>query len=102
MTLFVRSTSNAPFTTRRTERTVAHFAANSASRHALGVSGMSVRWTELSSPGKRSSHSSSQVNTKMGASHVVRRWNRMSRTVRAARRRSVSPSQYKASLRMSK
>ena len=28
-----------------------------------------------------------------GASHVVRRWNRMSITVRAARRRAVSPSQ---------
>ena len=31
--------------------------------------------------------------TKIGASHVVSRWNRRSSTVRAARRRVVSPSQ---------
>lgn len=36
---------------RRTLRIAAHFSASSASRQSAGVSGMSTRWIELSSPG---------------------------------------------------
>ncbi len=68
----------------------AHFSASASSRHAAGVSGKSTRCTELSSPGNRSSQTSSIVKTRIGASHVVSRWNRMSSTVRAARRWSRS------------
>ena len=41
MTLFVRCTSSAPVTTRRTLRTFAHFAASASSRQSDGVSGIS-------------------------------------------------------------
>ena len=64
-----------------------------SSSQSAGVSGMSTRWTELSSPGKRSSQTSSIVKTRIGASQVVRRWNSRSSTVRAAFRRGVGPSQ---------
>ena len=82
-----RSISSAPVTTRRACRTASHFAASAGSSHSTGVSGKSTRCTELSSPGKRSSQTSSMVKTSIGASHVTSRWNSASSTVRAARRR---------------
>ncbi|TMV07671.1 adenylate/guanylate cyclase domain-containing protein [Ruegeria sediminis] len=93
MTLSRRWISSAAVTTRRTRRTLATFASFSRSRHAAGVSGKSTRCTELSSPEYRSSQTSSIVKTRIGDSQVVSRWNRMSSTVRAARRRGLSPSQ---------
>ena len=73
MTLAVRCTSSAAVTTRRTCRTCAHFAARPWSSHAAGVSGISCKCTDPSSPGNRDSQTSSMVNTNIGASHVVSR-----------------------------
>ena len=89
MRLSRRSTSSAPVTTRRARRMPSHFAARAASCQSRGVSGKSTRWTELSSPGKRASQTSSMVKGSIGASQVTRRWNRASSTVRAARRRGL-------------
>ena len=84
-----RSISSAPVTTRRTRRIASHLAARRASCQSRGVAGKSSRCTELSSPGKRVSQTSSMVKGSIGASQVTRRWKRASSTVRAARRRGL-------------
>ena len=71
MRLSRRSTSSAPVTTRRTRRMSLPLRGRAAaSSQSAGVSGKSTRWTELSSPGKRSSQTSSMVKGRIGASQV--------------------------------
>ena len=73
---------------------LAHFAASASSRHSAGVAGKSCRCTELSSPGCRFSQTSSIVNGRIGASHVVSRSKTWLIAHRHARRRGLSaPSQ---------
>ena len=43
-------------------------------RHSGGGAAKRMRWTELPSPAKRVSHTSSAVKHRTGASHVVRQW----------------------------
>ena len=90
MRLSRRSISSAPVTTRRTRRMPSHFAARrGVVPVARGGGEVDCRWTELSSPGKRASQTSSMVKGSIGASQVTRRWKSASSTVRAARRRGL-------------
>ena len=65
------SASSAPVTTRLARRISVHLEARSSSRQS-GVAGKSRMCTEPSP--KRSSQTSSAVNTRIGASHVTSRW----------------------------
>ncbi len=51
ITLFLRSISSAPVTTRRTARTFSHLAISLSSRHSAGRSGNSRRCTDSPAPG---------------------------------------------------
>ncbi len=71
MVLSARRSSSAPVTALRTRRTVPHFSASASSRQSSGTAGMSVRWIDVPGP-CRSSHASSMVKGRIGASQAVR------------------------------